>query len=126
MDYAYWGNIQNVALLLKQFWWSRVRTNINAYLPSFHDCCWPKAIIANSATLYSPLLKIYGTLNYITVFSEVQSYTIILVVVHLFTKMAPFILCRAFALEIPQLFSRLYFSYEILVNHVISDSGFQF
>lgn len=46
------GIFKMLQRLLKQFWWSRVRTNINAYLSSFHDCCWPKATIANSATLF--------------------------------------------------------------------------
>ncbi|KAK9401976.1 hypothetical protein NXF25_010332 [Crotalus adamanteus] len=124
---GHFGFLKTLHLARRQFWWPRMRMDIETYIKCCPVCATskphtgkPLGLLHSVADPIRPWQDI--AMDFIVELPESQGYTVIWTVVDLFSKQAHFIPCKRLA----RLFlSHVYRLYRAL-RRIISDRGVQF
>uniref|UniRef100_A0A803TJ20 Gypsy retrotransposon integrase-like protein 1 n=1 Tax=Anolis carolinensis TaxID=28377 RepID=A0A803TJ20_ANOCA len=130
---GHFGLFKTMHLILRDFWWPRIRKNVENYVNSCPTCQRFKTRRENPSGLLHPLptpsrpWEIISA-DFITDLPPSLGFTTILVVVDLFTKMAHFIPCEGLptAKETTDLFLQHVFRLHGLPKSLVTDRGSQF
>jgi hypothetical protein len=127
------GNRKTFTITNRQFWWPKMRTEVNDYVQSCQICTRAKARRLKPAGLLMPLpippRPWYSlSMDFITDLPESQSYDAILVIVDRFSKMAHFIPCTktTSTYDLAQMFIKEIIRIHGLPYDITSDRGPQF
>uniref|UniRef100_A0A803TY22 Gypsy retrotransposon integrase-like protein 1 n=1 Tax=Anolis carolinensis TaxID=28377 RepID=A0A803TY22_ANOCA len=130
---GHFGLFKTIHLILRDFWWPRIRKDVENYVTTCPVCQRSKTRREKPAGLLHPLptpsrpWEIISA-DFITDLPPSLGFTTILVVVDLFTKMAHFIPCEGLptAKETADLFLQHVFRLHGLPKSLVTDRGSQF
>ncbi|KAK9395678.1 hypothetical protein NXF25_019039 [Crotalus adamanteus] len=130
---GHFGFLKTLHLLRRQFWWPRLKGDVEQYVRECHVCASakpqtgkPMGLLQTVADPSRPWEEI--TMDFIVALPENRGYNAIWTVVDLFSKHAYFIPCRGLpsARRLSRLFIQHIYRLHGTPRRIISDRGVQF
>ncbi|KAK9412177.1 hypothetical protein NXF25_003352 [Crotalus adamanteus] len=130
---GHFGFVKTLHLARRQFWWPGLRKDIEGYVKGCHVCAQVKVIPKRPMGLLQPVSDPAWPwqdigMDFIMDLPNVRGYTVIWMVIDLFSKQAHFIPCKGLpsAKRLAKLFVQHIYRLHGAPHRIISDRGVQF